>query len=296
MARSRTAERKKEREKQQRRQRLRLIAVLVGAVAVLVIAVIVIATLPAEAPIPEVTATRYDGVQRGRTDDGFPRLGEPNARLQVAEYARYDCPDCAAFHEAAIDDLVERARDGLINVTFYPLASTTGNSRGAARAALCAAEQDRFWQVTDALYEWLGLYGEIQAFTNNRIQSGISALNLNVSQYNNCLGRNEPNDLLNEAATRFQNLTGGDGITPIFTINGVVPTGENGGIIRTAGPLIDLIDQTIADQEPLPTPEVTAEATTETTPEATAAATAEAAATEPATAEPAATAEATPDE
>ena len=76
-----------------------------GIIAVALVAVIVFIVLivnaPAEAPIPDGALTRYDGIQQTRTQpEGYPRLGDPNAPVQVAEYSSFDCPHCRDFHDA----------------------------------------------------------------------------------------------------------------------------------------------------------------------------------------------------
>jgi hypothetical protein len=270
MTRSRTAERKKAREKQQRRQRIITAVVVVSVVVVLAVVLFVIANQPAEAPIPAETATRYEDVRQGRTQQGFPVLGEPDARIQVAEYGYFGCIPCAVFHEQAIDELVDYARNGDVAYTFIPIFVQANNSRGAARAAVCAAEQDKFWALHDAMFEWPSIFGDTQAFTNSRINAGVNALGLNTGQYTSCVGGGNPDQVLLEAANRFNGLSDSDGDVPTITINGVVPVESGGGpVIRDAGAILDLIEEQLAALEVEPT----AEPTEAVTPEATAAAT-----------------------
>lgn len=269
MTRSRTAERKKIREKAQRRQQIiTIVAVVVGAIIV-VGALLLVANQPAEAPLPEGTLTRYADLRQGRTEQGFPRLGEINARLQLEEYASFDCDNCAVFRDQAIDPLIEYIRAGDVGYTFVPIYSNQGNSQGAARAAICAAEQEKFWEMHETLYLWHGTYDTVQAFIDNRIDTGVAALGMDQGAFAGCVISGRPDDVLREAANRFQNLTGNDGDIPIFRINGIVPQENDGDVIRTASGILALIEETLAGQQPAveetaePTAAVTAEPATE---------------------------------
>src|SRR5215207_5767237 len=173
---SRTAVRREEREKERRRQRLITGVIVAVALVAVAIFIFVIVNAPAEAPIPEGALTRYEDLQQTRTTEGFPRLGDSDAPVQVAEFSSFDCPHCREFHTEAIDQLVDRVRTGNVAVTYVPLYGygAVSNGQGAASAAVCAAEQNKFWSFHDALFEWQGLYGN-QAFTNNRINAAVDA-------------------------------------------------------------------------------------------------------------------------
>src|SRR5690606_16752418 len=198
-----------------------------GIIAVAVIAlaafIFFIVTAPAEAPIPEAALTRYDDVPQSRTQEGYPRLGDPSDPVQVAEYSSFDCPHCREFHDQTIDAIVERVRGGDAAFTYGPLYGYGGitNGLGAASASLCAADQGAFWTFHDALFDWQGTYGN-QAFTNNRIQSGVDALELDRAQYNACISSGSSGEILERARNQALALLNFVG-TPTITINGVVP-------------------------------------------------------------------------
>lgn len=276
---SRTAERRKERERERRRQQIITYVIIAVAVVVVVGFIFFIVNAPADAPIPEAALTRYDNVTHTRTEEGFPRLGDASAPVQVAEYSSFDCPHCYEFHAEMVDELVNRVEDGYMALTYVPLYGFGGitNGQGAAIAALCAADQDKFWQFHDALFDWQGQYGN-QAFTNNRIIGGVEALNLDRGKYDTCISSGETNDIL--AAARAQqagllNFTG----TPTITINGVVPLDDNQQPLTDYTAILARIDSEIERAKELygsVTPEATSEPAVEATESATPEATAEA--------------------
>lgn len=304
---ARAAERIKERKQAHRRQRVTVGALIaIGVLALIALAFIVVNT-PAEAPIPAESAARYEGLQQNRTDDGYPRLGDPRAPIQVTEFSSFDCPTCATIHDQLIDALVERVRTGKMSLVFVPLSGTGSitNGRGAAIASVCAAEQNHFWELHDTLFSWQQIYGN-QAFTNNRIESGITALGLNSGNFGGCVRGGGADETIRTANT-FARTTLNPLSTPAFTINGVLLTDDNNIPLIDPVAILENLDQRLAEVQAVPnfesTPEVeaTVEATTEATAEATESAdveaTSEAAATEEspveATVEP--TEEATPE-
>ena len=91
MGRTRTLERRKEREEQKKRQQRIYIAIGGVVVVILAVVIVLLITLPADAPIPNGTATRYQGIDQSYTDKGFPILGNANAPVKVTEYSSFDC-------------------------------------------------------------------------------------------------------------------------------------------------------------------------------------------------------------
>lgn len=273
-SRSRTRERRLEREREQRRRRQLTVAGVVGAVAVIVMVLLVIANQPAEAPIPEEAVARYSDLPQQKTAKGYPQLGDPDASVQVVEYSSFDCTSCGRFHDEAFPRLVERVKAGDISFTYVPLFGTGSvqNGQGAARAAICAGEQGSFWPIHDALFTWQTTYGN-QAFTQNRLLSGLANLGVDRGRYDQCLGSGLPDNVLDSAEADKVALGTDYRGTPTVIVNGINPTPQN------SAPTLDIvnaaIDTALAQVGPRLSPEETAEATVEA-PESTAEVTREA--------------------
>jgi protein-disulfide isomerase len=256
MSRNRTLERRKEREREKQRQRQITIAAFF----------IVIANQPAEAPIPEDSAARYEGLPQSKNDSGFPVLGSADAPVQVIEYSSFSCTACRTFHDSALPTILEQVRAGAVRFTYVPMYTpgSIRNGEGAARAAVCAGEQGAFWTFHDALFDWQGLYGD-QAFANNRIDTGINNLGIDRGQWDACMGSELPGRII-AAAEQFavsSNITS----TPTITVNGLV-------VEPSLQAVTDAINAELAKVNFAPaetTPEVEATEAAETTPETTAA-------------------------
>jgi protein-disulfide isomerase len=80
-------------------------------------------------------------------------LGNPDAPVQVVEYADFECPQCGVFGTVTEPDVRERlVNTGKISYRFFdfPL-DMHRNTVPAHLAAACAEEQGKFWPMHDRL-------------------------------------------------------------------------------------------------------------------------------------------------
>jgi protein-disulfide isomerase len=78
--------------------------------------------------------------------------GNPDAEVSIIEYADFQCPACAAYHE--VPDQYLESFDGKVNLVFrhYPLPFHQ-HALAAALAAEAAGKQGKFWEMQDLLFE-----------------------------------------------------------------------------------------------------------------------------------------------
>jgi len=82
-------------------------------------------------------------------------LGSPSAKLEVTEFGDYECPQCGRFATLTEPDVRSRlVNTGIIRYRFidYPL-PMHANTWNASRAAACADEQGKFWEMHDAIFQ-----------------------------------------------------------------------------------------------------------------------------------------------
>jgi protein-disulfide isomerase len=110
------------------------------------------AAQPKAAPVQEVDVT-------AAAAEGYV-AGNPNAPVQVLEFADYECPACGQFSLVTEPDIRRRLiQSGLVSYHYYdfPLPQHR-NSLQASIAAACADDQKKFWEMHDALFfnqpEW----------------------------------------------------------------------------------------------------------------------------------------------
>jgi len=115
-------------------------------------------------------------------------LGSDSAKIEVTEYADYQCPICQDFENiqfpAVRQQLIET---GIVRWRYrdFPL-EMHPNSRVAAHAAACANDQGKFWPMHEALYlhqaEWAPRKNPAGAFSGYARAAGLE-----VSQYDECM-------------------------------------------------------------------------------------------------------------
>ena len=85
-------------------------------------------------------------------DDGLsPAKGSSKPTVTIVEFSDFECPFCTAVQNTLKQIMETYGRDVRLVFKHLPLEGHR-NSLPAARAAYCAAEQDRFWQFHDALF------------------------------------------------------------------------------------------------------------------------------------------------
>lgn len=105
------------------------------------------------ATIEERLRARYrpDGAASIPVGDA-PVRGSAMAPITVVEFSDFECPSCGAAHPviaSALQRFPDQVRFVMMN---YPLPSHP-NAGEAARAAVAAGRQDRFWEMHDLLFE-----------------------------------------------------------------------------------------------------------------------------------------------
>ena len=146
-------------------------------------------------------------------------LGDTNAPVQIIEFADFECPGCAQFASVTEPDVRKRIVEaGLASFHFYdfPL-EIHPNSMKASMAAACAADQNKFWEMHDRIFEgqndWNGL-----ATRNPKgvFKEYATALGLNVATWEECYDSNRHAAKIQ--ANRREGERRGVGSTPTFII------------------------------------------------------------------------------
>ncbi len=125
-------------------------------------------------------------------------LGDPKATVTVDVYEDFQCPACRFFDEN-VEPLIEQhlITPGKVHYVLHlypfidgPGVGSTGESDQAANAAMCANEQDKFWDMKAILFaNW---NGENQGNLNNRrLQAMAGSIGLDMSAFNDCFDANK---------------------------------------------------------------------------------------------------------
>jgi protein-disulfide isomerase len=158
---------------------------------------------------------------------GEPYKGEPAASLAIIEYADFQCPFCRRFEH----EVYPQIRDAYINtgkVKYFhrdmPLPFHEG-ALPAARAAHCASEQGKFWEMHDSLL------GDAASLSAADIDERAGRLGLNVAALDTCIASNRFADIIqrSEAEATQMQISG----TPTFIIGTLDAQGQLMSVKKT---------------------------------------------------------------
>ncbi len=189
-----------------RREQLGLIALVGGGILIVAI-VVVFAMLQANAPVapsapPVVTQGQF-------ADSGLPLLGSPDAPVLLMEFSNFSCPGCAQYHPEIKRIIEKHVNSGAAALIFAPMVFNVGEDPSyiAAQAALCAEQQGKFWQMSDALFEIHTLRGS-RSFTRANVTQAARDLSLDDAAFADCLASAEIPLAVRSAAAIFEAIGG----------------------------------------------------------------------------------------
>ena len=79
--------------------------------------------------------------------------GNPSARIILVEYGDFECPHCGHAYWALKDLQEQYGEDLCLVYRHFPLTQIHPMAEPAAEASEFAAQQGRFWEMHDAIYE-----------------------------------------------------------------------------------------------------------------------------------------------
>lgn len=163
---------------------------------------------PLKPGIEDVSATRLT-----TTLDGVQTRGDAKAQVVLIEFADFECPFCRKYHQetfAKVDD--DLVASGKVRYAFrhFPLEHVHVNAVAAARAAECASEQGRFWEMRTQLFTRQQEIGRAFWVPPSR------EMGLEATRFENCLKTASADDRVrrdHEEGTRL-----GVKVTPTFLL------------------------------------------------------------------------------
>lgn len=140
--------------------------------------------------------------------------GATDAPVQIVEYGDFGCTTCRGWHNAGIKDALQEKYGNQISFEFRHFPVITSQSPKAAEAGQCAAEQDKFWEYHDYIYEETAQ----GALSNADLKQYASAVGINPPQFAECLDSGKYSSAVQASLDEAREL-GARG-TPTFFVNG----------------------------------------------------------------------------
>lgn len=121
-----------------------------------------------------------------------PSEGASSASIAIIEYTDFQCPFCGIFvHQTYTQILADYVDTGRVRFIYRDLPSAMHPfAMSAARAARCAEEQGKFWQMHDSLF------ADQNALAYNSLVDRGPKLGLDVVKYNQCISSNKYADAI----------------------------------------------------------------------------------------------------
>lgn len=200
-----------------------------------------------------------EDVAVGATSNNF--YGQEEGIVTVTEYADFQCPACASFFPI-VSQVKEQFKDQVrFEYRHFPLVQIHPNATTAHRASQAAANQGKFWEMHDLLFE------RLQAWNNSTNPTAVfeeyaRELNLDIERYKTDAASSDTLAVINADIElgKSKNVNA----TPTFLIDGEIV--EDATTISSVEGFANLIQEAIDAKTD--TSEPTEEATPET-PEAT---------------------------
>lgn len=114
------------------------------------------------------------------SNDDNKRGGE-NAKVVLIEYSDFQCPFCQKHHETMKKIMNDFGNQVEWVFRNFPLKQLHPFANKAALASECAAEQGKFWEYADKLFE------NQSKFSDTYFGQLATELNLKIDQFNSCL-------------------------------------------------------------------------------------------------------------
>jgi protein-disulfide isomerase len=146
--------------------------------------------------------------------------GAAGASLAIIEYADFECPFCRRFEHDTLPQIrATYIETGQVKYFYrdFPLAFHE-HSMSAAQAARCAAEQGKFWEMHDSLFE------EPAALGTADVERRAGALGLDLGRLEACVSGGHPGGLIQKSMSEAAQMQING--TPTFLIGTIAPNGD----------------------------------------------------------------------
>lgn len=210
--------------------------ILVGiVVAVLIVFVAVIVLANRQSDQAAAGKGNFAQVAQEKTADGYWVIGDPAAKFTLIEFANFSCSHCIDYHAKLTPFIDKYVRTGQVRYMYVPLVWNYSNSTEAAKGALCAGEQGRFWDMHDALFTNVKSSG-YNAYSIESIRQTATKFDLDLNKLTNCILSDDMLPTL-QAAAQYSSSVGITG-TPamMWSIDG----GKTANFFRFPGSTEDI--------------------------------------------------------
>lgn len=153
------------------------------------------------------------------TSDGSSNVfGKLDSPVTLTEFVDFQCEACYAFYPT-VKEVKEKYKDRVkFQVKYFPISNSHQFSRMAAANAEAAAQQGKFWQMHDKLFEGQKIWEQSQNPQQQYYDQYAKDIGLNVEKFKADIKDPKTTATINADLDEVKRLEG-DG-TPTFVLNG----------------------------------------------------------------------------
>ena len=175
------------------------------------------------APAPARSRTTRDGRRRVMLGDldltgiGYDR-GSPEAPLVLIDFSDFGCPYCGEFARETYPEIDrDYIQTGKVYFKYVPFLAGFANGREATRAAECAADQGKFWEMADAVYASQDAWQKARD-PHAELRKVADTAGLDTAAYWACYAVHRPDGRTRRATDAAEKVQ--VRVTPSFVLNG----------------------------------------------------------------------------
>ena len=143
--------------------------------------------------------------------DTDPVRGNPSAQVTIVEFSDYQCPFCARVNPTL--DRIRQTYGDRVKIVFkdFPLANHPQAPK-ASEAARCAGEQNKYWEMHDAMF------ANQRALDVPQLKQTARAIGLNGTSFDQCLDSGKWGAAVQAGLAQGEKM--GVNSTPTLYVNG----------------------------------------------------------------------------
>ena len=143
--------------------------------------------------------------------------GKLDSKVTLTEFVDFQCEACYGFYPT-VKEIKEKYKDRVkFEVKYFPIATSHKFARMAAANAEAAAQQGKFWQMHDRIFEGQKVWEQAQN-PQQRFDQYAQEIGLDMDKLKSDIVDPKTTATINADLAEVKRL-GGDG-TPTFALNG----------------------------------------------------------------------------
>ena len=115
---------------------------------------------------------------------GASVMGNANAKVTLIEYSDYQCPFCSRHSKQTMTEIIKNyVNEGKVKFVMreFPIPSLHPRATAASQTALCAGDQDKYWEMHDILFN------NQRKMSDDDLSAYAAEIGLDIGKYNKCL-------------------------------------------------------------------------------------------------------------